>query len=71
MDEALDRLDFFISHAMLANLEQVRVVHGFGTGALRRGIHEWLRQQRSVASFRIGKHQVDPGGAGVTMVTLR
>jgi DNA mismatch repair protein MutS2 len=46
-------------------------VHGFGTGALRRGVHEWLRQQRSVASFRIGKHQADPGGAGVTIVTLR
>jgi len=71
VDEAVDRLDVFLSHAMLANLEQVRVVHGFGTGALRRGVHEWLRQQRSVASFRIGKHQVDPGGAGVTIVTLR
>lgn len=71
VDEALDRLDIFLSQAMLANLGEVRVVHGFGTGQLRRGIHEWLRTQRSVARFRLGKHEEDPGGAGVTIITLR
>ena len=71
VDEALDRLDLFLNQAMLANIEEVRVVHGFGTGALRRGVHDWLRQQRSVAGFRLGKHQEDPGGAGVTIVRLR
>lgn len=71
VDEALDKLDLFLNQAMLANMEEVRVVHGFGTGQLRRGIHEWLRTQRSVARFRLGKHEEDPGGAGVTIVTLR
>jgi DNA mismatch repair protein MutS2 len=71
VDEALDKLDIFLSQAMLANMEEVRVVHGFGTGRLRQGIHDWLRQQRAVASFRLGKHEQDPGGAGVTIVTLR
>jgi DNA mismatch repair protein MutS2 len=71
VDEALDKLDVFLSHAMLANMEEVRVVHGFGTGRLRQGIHEWLRQQRGVESFRVGDHEKDPGGAGVTIVTLR
>jgi DNA mismatch repair protein MutS2 len=71
VDEALDKLDVFLSQAMLANMEEIRVVHGFGTGRLRQGIHDWLRQQRSVASFRLGKHEEDPGGGGVTIVTLR
>jgi DNA mismatch repair protein MutS2 len=71
VDEAIDRLDIFLSQAMMANLGEVRVVHGFGTGQLRRGIHEWLRSQRFVARFRLGKHEEDPGGAGVTLVTFR
>ncbi len=69
VDEALARLDHFLDHAALAGLSEVRIVHGFGTGRLRAGIHEWLRSQKLVRRFRLGGEK-DPGGAGATVVLL-
>lgn len=71
VDEALQRLDLFVDRAGLAGLPELRVVHGFGTGRLRRGVQDWLRGCQVVKSFRLGKHGEDPGGAGVTLVSLR
>ena len=71
VDEAIDRLERFLDHAALAGLTEVRVVHGFGTGRLQKGVHQWLRQRAEVAGFRLGKHGEDPGGGGVTLVRLR
>ncbi|MBT3376213.1 MAG: Smr/MutS family protein, partial [Lentisphaerae bacterium] len=71
VDEALQRLDLYVDRAALAGLPQLRVVHGFGTGRLRRGVHEWLRDCPVVKGFRLGKQGEDPGGAGATLVTLR
>ena len=45
VEEAVERLDSFINQSVLARLPEVRVVHGFGTGRLRNGIHAWLRQE--------------------------
>ena len=70
VDEALPGLDGFLSRALLGSLPQVRIIHGFGTGNLRRGIHDWLSQRTYIKGFRLGKHGEDPGGAGVTIVTL-
>lgn len=69
VDEALDRLDRYLDRAALAGLPEVRVIHGFGTGRLRAGIHQWLRTNRQIKGFRLGGEK-DPGGAGVTLVAL-
>ncbi|MFA6930018.1 MAG: endonuclease MutS2 [Lentisphaeria bacterium] len=71
VEEALEKLDCYLNDCLLANLEEVRVVHGFGTGRLRQGIHQWLRQQSQVASFYLGRDHQDPGGAGVSIVKLK
>ena len=70
VDEALQRLDGYLDQALLAKLPTVRVVHGFGTGRLREGVHDYLRKQDAVKSFRLGRHAEDAGGAGATVVDL-
>jgi DNA mismatch repair protein MutS2 len=67
--EALDEVDKYLDDATLSGLESVSIVHGKGTGALRRALHEYFRAHPLVGAFRLGK--LDEGGAGVTMVTLR
>jgi DNA mismatch repair protein MutS2 len=68
-DEALSRLDDYVDEACLAGLSPVRVVHGKGTGALRKVVWEFLRGHPHVSSFR---HPPDEeGGSGVTVVELR
>ena len=71
VEEAIDQLENFLNRSLMARLDQIRVVHGFGTGRLRNGIHTWLRTQPAVTAFRLGKDNADPGGAGCTIVTLR
>lgn len=70
VEEAIERLDSFINQSVLARLPEVRVVHGFGTGRLRNGIHAWLRQQKLIRSYRLGKDGTDPGGSGCTIIIL-
>lgn len=67
--DALVEVEAFLDAAVIANLEEVRIVHGVGTGKLRAGIHEFLRKERSVAEFRLGKY--GEGETGVTIVKLR
>ena len=52
VDEAVSELDKYLDDALLSHLNSVRVVHGKGTGALRKGIHEYLRRQKHVKSYR-------------------
>lgn len=68
VDEALSELDKYLDDACLSHLNQVRVVHGKGTGALRKGVHEYLKRQSYVKSFRLG--EFGEGDAGVTIVEL-
>lgn len=68
VDEAVMELDKYLDDACLSHLNQVRVVHGKGTGALRKGIHEYLKRQSYVKSFRLGEY--GEGDAGVTIVEL-
>ena len=69
VDEALAALDKYLDDASLAHLSSVRIVHGKGTGALRAGIHKYLKRQKHVKSFRLGAF--GEGDAGVTIAELK
>lgn len=69
VSEAIEETDAFIDRAVLAGLEEVKIVHGVGTGKLRDGIREHLRKHKNVAEFRSGKY--GEGEAGVTVVKLK
>ena len=67
-DEALAELDKYLDDATLAGLPRVTVIHGKGTGALRRAVHEYLAHHPEVASYRLGGD--GEGGSGATIVEL-
>ena len=67
--EALPEIELFLDSAVISNLEEVRIVHGMGTGKLRAGIHEFLRTHSNVAEYRLGKY--GEGDTGVTIVKLK
>lgn len=69
VDEASIELDRYLDAAMLAGLENVNIIHGKGTGALGRGLQEFLRDHAVVADFRYGG--AGEGGSGVTVVTIK
>ena len=68
VDEALVKLDKYLHDAFVAGLYQVRIVHGKGTGTLRRIVCEHLTKHPLVKSYRPGIS--GEGGAGVTVVEL-
>ena len=65
VDEAVAALDAFLNDAVLASLEEVRIIHGRSGGRLRGAVHGRLRQIVSLAGFRL-----DPRNPGVTIVML-
>lgn len=69
VDEAVAELDKYLDDAVLAHLSSVRVIHGKGTGALRKGVHQYLKTQRRIADFHLAEY--GEGDAGVTIVTFR
>ncbi len=69
VDEACLNLDKYLDTAAMAGLESVRVVHGKGTGALRKGVQEYLKHHPHVKSYRIGMY--GEGDNGVTIVLLK
>jgi len=68
VDESLLKLDKYLDDAFMAGLYQVRVIHGKGTGTLRRIIREQLAKHSLVKSYRPGGY--GEGGDGVTIVEL-
>jgi len=66
VDEAIAELDKYLDDAYLSHLSPVRIVHGKGTGALRAGVHNYLKRQKHVKSYRLGA--LGEGDAGVTIV---
>jgi len=68
-DQAVDAVDKFLDEASLASLSHVRIVHGHGTGALRRAISELLKDHPHVVRFTAAPQ--DQGGTGATLVELR
>ncbi len=68
VDSAVVLIDKFLDDAVLSSLGQVRIIHGKGTGMLRKGIHDYLKRLPYVKSYRLGVF--GEGDAGVTVVEL-
>jgi DNA mismatch repair protein MutS2 len=68
VDEALWRLDQYLNDAFMAGLSSVRIVHGKGTGKLRRAVHDSLAKHPLVKAYRLGDY--GEGDYGVTIVEL-
>lgn len=69
VDEALYRMDSFLDDSVLTGTTKLRIVHGKGTGALRRAIHDKLKRDVRVASFQLASF--GEGDSGVTLVELK
>jgi DNA mismatch repair protein MutS2 len=69
VEEAIGELEPFLNHATLDRIQELRIVHGKGTGALMKGVRDYLNGHPLVASHRTGERF--EGGDGVTVVTLR
>ena len=69
VEEALYEVDNFIDKAVTDNLEEIKVIHGVGTGKLRKAISEHLKRHKNVESFRPGKY--GEGETGVTFIKLK
>ncbi|MFT8321375.1 MAG: endonuclease MutS2 [Bacillus sp. (in: firmicutes)] len=68
-ENALSRVEKYIDDSLLAGYPRVSIIHGKGTGALRTGVQEYLKNHRSVKSIRFG--EAGEGGSGVTVVELK
>ena len=69
VSEAIVELEKYLDNAYLAGLTSVRVVHGKGSGQLRKGVQDYLRKNPHVSSFRLGMY--GEGDSGVTIVELK
>jgi DNA mismatch repair protein MutS2 len=68
-EEAWFKVDKYLDEAMLTGLHTVRLIHGKGTGALKKALWERLRHDTRIKSYRIG--QYGEGDGGVTVVELK
>lgn len=68
-DEALRNFDKYLDDAMLSGLDQAKIIHGKGTGALRNGINDYLKNNKMIDSYRPGNEK--EGGYGVTIVKFK
>ena len=68
-DEALALLDKYLDDAYIAHLTSVRIVHGKGTGALRKAVHGLLKRTKTIAEYHLG--EFGEGDAGVTIATFK
>lgn len=69
VDEGIAKLEKYLDDAYISHLTSVRVVHGKGTGALRKGVHQYLKRLSTVSEFHLG--EFGEGDAGVTIVTFK
>jgi len=69
VDEAITNLDMFIDSCIMASINEIRIIHGRGTGALRKGIHDHIKKHRNIDEFRLGAY--GEGDHGVTIAKLK
>jgi len=69
LDEAIEQVDKYLDDASIAGLQEVMIIHGKGTGILRNGIHQFLKANPHIKSFRLGKY--GEGESGVTVAELK
>lgn len=69
VDEALEKMDAYMDEAKVRSLRSFRIIHGDGSGALRKAVHRKLVSDRSVKEFRLGTP--GEGGTGATVVTMK
>ena len=69
VEEAMEILDAYLDQARLHRLPSVRIIHGDGTGALRKAVHSRLEKDKTVKEYRLGMPQ--EGGTGATVVVFR
>ena len=69
VDEAIIEVDRFLDNCFMNRQHTVYIIHGKGTGALRSGIHQFLKKHKHVSYFRLGTY--GEGEAGVTVVELK
>ncbi len=67
--EALAKLDEFIDRALMNSISEIKIIHGIGTGALKKAVSEYLKTHTAIASFRSGQH--GEGDHGVTIATIK
>lgn len=68
-DDALLKLEQYIDEAIMQNYHQARIIHGKGTGALRKGVEKYLKKHPQIEDYHLG-HQ-NEGGSGVTVIELK
>jgi len=68
VEESLDLLDIYINQAVVDSYETIAIVHGRGTGQLRKAVHEYLRTNSSIKSYRLAGS--NEGGVAITIATL-
>ncbi|NGP44995.1 endonuclease MutS2 [Bacillaceae bacterium SIJ1] len=68
-EDALHRLEKYVDEALLSGYPRVSIIHGKGTGALRKGVQQFVKQHRSIKSSRMGES--GEGGSGVTVIELK
>lgn len=69
VDEALGELGLFIDRCVLNSIEEIRIIHGKGTGALRSAVTDYLRHHPNISEFRLGKY--GEGETGVTIAKIK
>jgi len=69
VDEAVSRLEKFLDESTVTDQQVLRIIHGHGTGQLRRAVAEFLKEHPLVARFEAAK--MEQGGGGVTVVELK
>jgi DNA mismatch repair protein MutS2 len=69
VDEAIARLEKFLDESTVTDLRELRIVHGHGTGQLRRAIADFLKNHPLVARFTLAPQE--QGGGGATIVELK
>ena len=68
-DEGVMEVDRFIDNCILGGIEQITIIHGKGTGALRAAVHDFLKRHKNVKNYRLGVY--GEGEAGVTVAELK